>query len=52
MINIYSEIKKNQNKRLENGKVVTYRDGEEYLVSPGYPPVSLTVFNAYIKQFK
>jgi len=45
------EIYLNQKKRIENGKKVKYKDGKEYLVSPGYTTVLVSVLKAYLKGF-
>ena len=38
-----------QRDRLEKGKKVTYKDGNEYLVSPGFAAVRYSVFAASCK---
>ena len=43
------EIITNQKKRFDNGTVRTFQDGNEYLCSPGYSPVNLSVFKSYVK---
>jgi len=45
------EIFKNQANRIETGKKVKYKDGKEYLLSPGYTTVLVTVLKSYLKGF-
>jgi len=35
-----NQIMKNQKNRIDNGEIVTYKNGIEHLVSPGYTTVS------------
>ena len=51
MKNVNGKIYENQVKRFRNGKIVEWTDGGEYLISPGYPPVSLSVFKSYVKSY-
>ena len=48
---IKNEIYLNQKKRIENGEIVKYKDGKEYLVSPGYTTVSKGALGSYLKGF-
>ena len=43
------EIVKNQMKRVKNGTIVKYKDGEEYFSSPGYTTVKLKELKKYVK---
>ena len=42
-------LKGNQVKRADNGTIVTYKDGKDYLVSPGYTAVSVSAFKSFCK---
>lgn len=42
-------IKQNQIKRVNNSKIVTYKDKEEYLVSPGFTTVKVSALKSYYK---
>ena len=43
------EIRNNQIKRIENGKVSTYKDGKEYLISKGYNTINVNAFKTWLK---
>ena len=42
-------LRDNQIKRANNGSVVQYKDGKDYLVSPGYATVSKSAFKSFCK---
>lgn len=42
-------LKMTQQKRLDNGVIITYKDGQQYLQSPGYTTVNLASFKKYYK---
>ena len=46
---INAQFRAIQKDRLDNGKVVKYKDGNEYLVSPGFTAVRYSVFVASCK---
>jgi len=43
------QFRENQRKKFDDGKIVKYKDGNEYLVSPGFTAVNLSVFKASCK---
>ena len=42
-------LRGNQIRRADNGTIVTYKDGKDYLVSPGYITVSISAFKSFCK---
>jgi len=46
---INSQIRERQRERFNNGKIVKYKDGNEYLVSPGFTTVHLSTFRSACK---
>ena len=51
MKNVNNEFLAIQKTRYENGKVVTYSDGAEYLISPSFSPVNFSVFKSHCKVY-
>ena len=43
------DIKRNQKKRIDNGTIVKYKDGDEYFISPGFTTVKLSALKAHLK---
>lgn len=43
------DIKANQERRIKNGKIVKYKDGDEYFESPGFTTVSVTALKSHLK---
>jgi len=46
------ELRETQLKRVKNGTIIKYKDGEEYFSSPGFTTVKLAGFKTYLKQYK
>ena len=46
---VNAQFRELQRKRYENGKIVKYKDKNEYLVSPGFSPVLLSVYRSSCK---
>lgn len=46
---IKQEIATVARKRVGNGTVVEYKDGNKYLTSPGFSPVRASVYSKYLR---
>lgn len=43
------EIMKNQENRINTGRIVRYKDGKDYLVAPGFTTVRLSALKTNLK---
>ena len=44
-----AELKANQQKRIDNGTIVEYKDKEKYLISPGFTTINVKELKSYLK---
>ena len=44
-----AELKTNQQKRIDNGTIVEYKDKEKYLISPGFTTINVKELKIYLK---